>query len=69
MHYKEVFVMHSICNFHRAETIKRRKVKAAFQLDTHIGTLEGETSAGLPVFNLAKPIPDNKIYAQAFYGV
>lgn len=39
-----------------AEPLSRRKVVAAFHGHAHIGTLEGETSGGVKVFNVAKPI-------------
>jgi Icc-related predicted phosphoesterase len=38
------------------EPINRRKVEAVFHGHAHVGTLEGETSAGVKVFNVAKPI-------------
>jgi Icc-related predicted phosphoesterase len=39
-----------------AEPLSRRRVVAAFHGHAHIGTLEGETSGGVKVFNVAKPI-------------
>ncbi|HEX2532924.1 MAG TPA: metallophosphoesterase, partial [Chitinophagaceae bacterium] len=39
-----------------AEPLNRRGVVAAFHGHAHIGTLEGQTSAGVRVFNVAKPI-------------
>ncbi|TPE43029.1 metallophosphoesterase family protein [Pontibacter mangrovi] len=39
-----------------AEPINRRGVVAAFHGHAHIGTLEGETSKGVKVFNVSKPI-------------
>jgi Icc-related predicted phosphoesterase len=39
-----------------AEPINRRQVLAAFHGHAHVGTLEGQTSAGVKVFNVAKPI-------------
>lgn len=39
-----------------AEPLSRRNVVAAFHGHAHIGTLEGETSNGVKVFNVAKPI-------------
>ncbi|MDB5191256.1 MAG: metallophosphoesterase [Segetibacter sp.] len=39
-----------------AEPINRRNVLAAFHGHAHIGTLEGTTSNGVKVFNVAKPI-------------
>jgi Icc-related predicted phosphoesterase len=38
------------------EPINRRQVVAAFHGHAHAGTLEGQTSAGVKVFNVAKPI-------------
>ena len=38
------------------EPINRRQVLAAFHGHAHVGTLEGKTSAGVRVFNVAKPI-------------
>jgi Icc-related predicted phosphoesterase len=39
-----------------AEPLNRKKVLAAFHGHAHIGTLEGQTSAGVKVFNVSKPI-------------
>lgn len=39
-----------------AEPINRRKVEAVFHGHAHVGTLEGSTSKGVKVFNVAKPI-------------
>lgn len=41
-----------------AEPINRREVVAAFHGHAHIGTLEGETSKGVKVYNVSKPILD-----------
>jgi hypothetical protein len=38
------------------EPINRRQVLAAFHGHAHVGTMEGQTSAGVKVFNVAKPI-------------
>jgi Icc-related predicted phosphoesterase len=38
------------------EPINRRQVEAAFHGHAHYGTLEGETTAGVKVFNVSKPI-------------
>ena len=38
------------------EPINRRQVEAVFHGHAHVGTLEGHTSAGVKVFNVAKPI-------------
>jgi Icc-related predicted phosphoesterase len=39
-----------------AEPINRRNVIAAFHGHAHVGTMEGKTSSGVPVFNVARPI-------------
>src|SRR5215212_7198570 len=39
-----------------AEPLNRHKVVAAFHGHAHIGTLEGQTTDGVPVYNVAKPI-------------
>lgn len=39
-----------------AEPLSRRQVVAAFHGHAHVGTLEGQTSGGVKVFNVAKPI-------------
>lgn len=39
-----------------AEPLNRKNVLAAFHGHAHVGTLEGQTSAGIKVFNVAKPI-------------
>jgi Icc-related predicted phosphoesterase len=39
-----------------AEPLNRHKVVAAFHGHAHIGSMEGKTSDGVPVFNVAKPI-------------
>ena len=39
-----------------AEPLNRHKVVAAFHGHAHIGTLEGATSDGIKVYNVAKPI-------------
>jgi Icc-related predicted phosphoesterase len=50
------------------EPLNRKQVLAAFHGHAHVGTLEGETSTGIKVFNVAKPIlhkaghPDFFIY-------
>lgn len=38
------------------EPINRRDVEAVFHGHAHVGTLEGQTSAGVKVYNVAKPI-------------
>ncbi|RYZ23163.1 MAG: metallophosphoesterase [Chitinophagaceae bacterium] len=39
-----------------AEPLSRHGVLAAFHGHAHVGTLEGKTPDGIPVFNVAKPI-------------
>lgn len=39
-----------------AEPLNRHKVLAAFHGHAHMGTMEGKTSDGIPVFNVARPI-------------
>lgn len=39
-----------------AEPLSRRNVAAAFHGHAHIGTLEGKTPGGTPVFNVSKPL-------------
>lgn len=39
-----------------SEPLNRRQVMAAFHGHAHAGTLEGETSGGVKVFNVSKPI-------------
>lgn len=39
-----------------AEPLNRHRVLAAFHGHAHVGTLEGQTHEGVPVFNVAKPI-------------
>lgn len=50
-----------------AEPLNRRQVIAAFHGHAHIGTLEGETSKGVKVFNVSKPILVKEGYEQPFY--
>ena len=39
-----------------ADPLNRRNVIAAFHGHAHVGSLEGKTSGGAPVFNVSKPI-------------
>jgi Icc-related predicted phosphoesterase len=39
-----------------AEPLNRRQVLAAFHGHAHVGSLEGKTSSGVSVYNVAKPI-------------
>ncbi|MBF9254539.1 metallophosphoesterase [Pontibacter sp. 172403-2] len=50
-----------------AEPLNRRQVLAAFHGHAHIGVLEGETSKGVKVFNVSKPILEREGYDPAFY--
>ncbi|GAB3539868.1 metallophosphoesterase [Pontibacter brevis] len=50
-----------------AEPLNRRGVVAAFHGHAHIGTLEGETSKGVKVFNVSKPILVHEGYDPPFY--
>jgi Icc-related predicted phosphoesterase len=50
-----------------AEPLSRRQVVAAFHGHAHIGTLEGETSGGVKVFNVAKPILQKAGYKCPFF--
>jgi len=50
-----------------AEPLNRYKVEAAFHGHAHIGTLEGTTSDGTRVFNVAKPILTKLGYKCPFY--
>ena len=50
-----------------SEPLNRRQVAAAFHGHAHIGTLEGKTSAGVKVFNVAKQILIKAGYKCPFY--
>jgi Icc-related predicted phosphoesterase len=50
-----------------AEPLNRRNVLAAFHGHAHIGTLEGQTSNGVKVFNVAKPILLKAGYSVPYY--
>ncbi|WP_026462310.1 metallophosphoesterase family protein [Adhaeribacter aquaticus] len=49
------------------EPINRRQVEVVFHGHAHVGTLEGETSAGVKVFNVAKPILHKAGFPGDFY--
>lgn len=49
------------------EPINRRQVLVAFHGHAHVGTLEGQTSAGVKVFNVAKPILQREGYEVPYY--
>ncbi|RDV13595.1 metallophosphoesterase [Pontibacter diazotrophicus] len=50
-----------------AEPLNRRGVVAAFHGHAHIGTLEGETTKGVKIFNVSKPILIKEGYEPPFY--
>jgi Icc-related predicted phosphoesterase len=50
-----------------AEPLNRHKVLAAFHGHAHIGSLEGKTSDGIPVYNVAIPILQKAGYTVPFY--
>jgi Icc-related predicted phosphoesterase len=50
-----------------SEPLNRRHVLAAFHGHAHIGTLEGHTSGGVKVFNVAKTILSKAGYKCPFY--
>ncbi len=52
---------------HLAEPLNRRQVTAAFHGHAHMGTLQGKTSEGIPVFNVAKAILKKAGYHLPFF--
>lgn len=50
-----------------ADPINRRDVVAAFHGHAHIGTLQGETSRGVKIFNVSKPILVKAGYLLPFF--
>jgi Icc-related predicted phosphoesterase len=50
-----------------AEPLNRHNVVAAFHGHAHMGHLEGHTSEGIPVFNVAKPILSRAGLKQPYY--
>jgi Icc-related predicted phosphoesterase len=50
-----------------SEPLNRREVLAAFHGHAHVGSLEGKTSTGVRVFNVAKPILIKAGYTCPFY--
>lgn len=50
-----------------AEPLNRKQVVAAFHGHAHIGSLEGKTSAGIPVYNVSKPLLQKAGYECPFY--
>jgi Icc-related predicted phosphoesterase len=50
-----------------SEPLNRREVLAAFHGHAHVGSLEGKTSSGVSVFNVARPILLKAGYKCPFY--
>jgi len=50
-----------------AEPLNRHKVFAAFHGHAHTGSLQGNTTDGVPVYNVAIPILQQSGYSQPFY--
>jgi Icc-related predicted phosphoesterase len=50
-----------------SEPLNRRAVVAAFHGHAHVGTLEGQTSSGVKVFNVSKPILVKAGYQHPFF--
>jgi Icc-related predicted phosphoesterase len=50
-----------------SEPLNRRQVVAAFHGHAHVGTLEGTTTSGVKVYNVAKPILLKHGYEVPFY--
>jgi Icc-related predicted phosphoesterase len=50
-----------------AEPLTRRNVVAAFHGHAHVGSLEGKTAGGVPVYNVAKPLLHKAGYKCPFY--
>ncbi len=50
-----------------AEPLTRRNVVAAFHGHAHVGSLEGKTAGGVPVFNVAKPLLVRAGYKCPYY--
>jgi Icc-related predicted phosphoesterase len=49
------------------EPLNRRNVLAAFHGHAHVGTLEGETSTGVKVFNVSKPVLQKSGYEKPYF--
>lgn len=49
------------------DPLNRRKVLAAFHGHAHIGKLEGETSTGVKVYNVSKPVLQHAGYETPFF--
>jgi Icc-related predicted phosphoesterase len=50
-----------------AEPLNRHRVAAAFHGHAHVGSLEGQTSDGIKVYNVSRPILLQKGYTSPFY--
>ena len=50
-----------------AEPLNRHNVLAAFHGHAHIGSLQGRTTDGVPVYNVAIPILQQSGYSSLFY--
>jgi Icc-related predicted phosphoesterase len=50
-----------------SEPLNRRQVHVAFHGHAHVGSLEGKTSGGVRVFNVAKPILLKAGYTSPFF--
>ncbi|MFL5811179.1 MAG: metallophosphoesterase [Flavisolibacter sp.] len=50
-----------------AEPLNRHKVVAAFHGHAHIGSLEGQTSDGIKVYNVSRPVLISHGYTQPFF--
>ncbi|MEJ6981464.1 metallophosphoesterase [Pedobacter sp. P351] len=50
-----------------AEPLSRRGVEVAFHGHAHIGTFKGETSGGVHVYNVAKPLLIREGYGSAYF--
>ena len=50
-----------------AEPLNRHKVVAAFHGHAHIGTFEGKTTDGIPVYNVARPVLAKKGFTLPFF--
>lgn len=49
------------------EPLNRRNVTAAFHGHAHVGKLEGETTTGVKVFNVSKPVLEQAGYKTPFF--
>jgi Icc-related predicted phosphoesterase len=50
-----------------AEPLNRHRVVAAFHGHAHIGSIQGKTSDGVPVYNVSRPILIKEGYKCPFY--